>query len=85
MNFSEKMDTIRYVLGENYTVKDNFDNMNMRYHIHIKRDGTNWNLKMEFSSSDITMMGENFIGAVCRAAVSEFGTYVAKRFDKGVY
>lgn len=85
MNFSEKMDTIRYVLGENYTVKDNFDNMNMRYYIHIKRDGTNWNLKMEFSSSDIMMMGENFIGAVCRAAVSEFGVYVAKRFDKGVY
>lgn len=85
MDFSGKMDTIRFVLGRGYTVHDKFDHLNMKYYIHIERSVTNWHLKMEFSSSDITMMGENFIGAVCRAAVSEFCAYVVKHRDEGVY
>lgn len=72
------MNIIRTVLGDSYVVFDTFDTLDNSYTLRIDRKDTTWHLKMKFSSTEIMMMGDNFIGAVCRRVVSEYSESIIR-------
>lgn len=78
MDFFRKMNIIRTVLGDSYVVIDTLDTLDNSYTLRIDRKDTIWHLKMRFSSTDIMMMGDNFIGAVCRRVVSEYSASITR-------
>lgn len=78
MDFSEKMNIIRTVLGDSYMIWDSFDVLDNSYTLYIDRKLTDWHLKMVFTSTDIMRMGDSFIGAVCRRVVSEYSNFIIR-------
>lgn len=78
MDFFRKMNIIRTVLGDSYMVFDTFDTLDNSYTLRIDRQGTTWHLKMRFSSTDLMMMGDSFVGAVCRRVVSEYSEFIIR-------
>lgn len=78
MDFPEKMDNIRTVLGDSYIVLDVYDALDESFTLRIDRKGTTWHLKMRFSRYDLITMGESFVGAVCRRVVSEYSNFITR-------
>lgn len=78
MDFSNKINNVRTVLGDSYMVFDRFDTLDDSYTLYIDRSNTDWHLKMRFTSSEIIMMGDSFVGAVCRRVVSEYSNFIMR-------
>jgi hypothetical protein len=78
MDFSEKMNVIRTVLGDSYMVFDRFDALDNSYTLYIDRKLTDWHLKMRFTSGELMRMGDSFVGAVCRRVVSEYSNFITR-------
>lgn len=78
MDFSNKINNVRTVLGDSYMVFDRFDALDNSYTLYIDRIHTDWHLKMRFTSPEIIMMGDSFVGAVCRSVVSEYSEFITR-------
>lgn len=82
MDFSNKINSVRTVLGDSYMVFDRFDALDESYTLYIDRTLTDWHLKMRFSRSELIMMGDSFVGAVCRRVVSEYSNFIMRGAPK---
>lgn len=84
MDISNKINSVRTVLGDSYMVMvfDRLGTLDDSYTLYVDRVLTDWHLKMRFSRSELIMMGESFVGAVCRRVVSEYANFITRGAPK---